>query len=163
SPSAPIGLIRFASVTTGRSVPLAYITDTDAVKSLANSRSTCALACHVCATTNAGSTVHSAGGITAVPVAARLGNGGAPAVAPAAAAVPLNRYCVALDGAAEMASACSYPPSMAWSYMMPVLARTTVCGFTAHATPSRGPKLFLSVLKLCDVVSGASARPSGYR
>src|SRR5438270_12809947 len=46
--------------------------------------------------------------------------------------------------------------------MMPVLARRTVSGLIAHATPARGPKLFLSVLKLCVDASGASDRPAGY-
>src|SRR6187401_254411 len=58
--------------------------------------------------------------------------------------------------------ACSYPPSSGWSYINPMLPRSTVVGLSAQATPARGPKLLRSILKLCDEASGAFATPSGY-
>src|SRR5580704_18739048 len=90
------------------------------------------------------------------PVATVPGNAGAPGC------VPLKLYTGA-RGDPVCCSACSYAPRSAWSYMTPVLARSTVVEFADHATPTRGPQLFLSMLKLCDAASGASLRPSGYR
>ncbi len=74
----PIGLIRLTSVTTGSCEPLAYITLTDAVKSVAIERSTCAFTCQVCATWKSESTAHGDCWLS-VPVPAAAGNAGAPA------------------------------------------------------------------------------------
>jgi len=84
-PSArePVGLIGLILVTTGRSLPFAYITPTDAERSWPNARSNCALVCHVWPATKFGSTAHGDWGLS-VPVVTPLGNAGAPA------AVPLN-------------------------------------------------------------------------
>src|SRR5471030_211229 len=81
SASVPIGLIRLASVTTGRSDPLAYIRPADAVMLVQIGRASCTLLCHVCATTNAGSISHGDCWAT-VPVGAGAGNAGAPGVVP---------------------------------------------------------------------------------
>ena len=89
-------------------------------------------------------------------VFARLpGNAGAPGVVGVADTVtrsgePLN--CTAF----------SYAIRIGWSYITPVLALTTVCGLTVHATPPRGPKLFLSMLNFCENENGESARALGY-
>src|SRR5262245_47889267 len=141
-------------VTTGRSEPLAYIRLTDADISLPIKRSNCALVCQVWATVNSGSMAQG-DWTAAVPLPQLFGNGGAPAD------VPLRVHTGA-RGDPESCSACSYPPRIGWSYMMPVLPRRTVLSLTDHATPTRGPKLFRSVLKLCVCASGASAMPSGY-
>src|SRR4029077_4278616 len=86
---------------------------------------------------------------------APLGNAGAPA------AVPLNVYTGA-RGDPDNCSACSYPPRIGWSYITPTLPRMTVRSSSDHATPARGPKLFLSVLKARVDASGASAMTAGY-
>ena len=91
------------------------------------------------------------GGVLASP----FGKAGAPAVVGVADTVtrsgePLN--CTAF----------SYAIRIGWSYISPVLARTTVCGSMAHAAPARGPKLFLSRLNFCENENGESARASGY-
>src|SRR5262245_64023332 len=90
-----------------------------------------------------------------VPPETPPGNAGAPADVPlklktGARGEPLN------------CSACSYPPRIGWSYMIPMLPRSTVLSSSDHATPTRGPKLFLSMLNWCDCTSGASAMPAGY-
>src|SRR4029078_10390657 len=77
SGSVPTGLIRLMSVTTGRLLPFAYITPTEAVMSCPNARSTCTLLCHVWATTKCGPPAQ--GAIFSVPVEMPFGNGGAPA------------------------------------------------------------------------------------
>src|SRR5262245_17932608 len=82
SASVPIGLIGLMFVTTGRSLPFAYMTLTDALRLRLIARSSCALVCHVRATTNAGSTAH--GDCTAsAPVETEPGKAGAPAAVPA--------------------------------------------------------------------------------
>ncbi len=140
-------------MTTGSCDPFAYMNEAEAVRSRAKARSSWTLFCHVCATWNSGSTVHGdCTGRTPVPAAA--GNAGAPAW------VPLKVYAGAL-GEPDSCKACSYAPSSAWSYMTPVLARSTVRGFSVQATPARGPKLFLSILKFCDDASGAAGSPLG--
>src|SRR5438132_6768051 len=55
-------------------------------------------------------------------------------------------------------SAFSYAERIGWSYMMPVLARTTVRSPTLQARPTRGPKLFLSTLNFWEYENGESAR-----
>src|SRR5581483_746252 len=129
SASTLVGLIGLMFVTTGRLLPRAYITPANAVKSRPTARSTWTFDCHVWATTKSGSTVHTALGSVAVPAEAAFGNAGAPGV------VPLKLYGAERDGAADCPYACSYPPRIGWSYMMPVLARTTVFASAAHATP----------------------------
>src|SRR5262245_40001224 len=59
-------------------------------------------------------------------------------------------------------SAFSYAIRIGWSYISPVLARTTVRESRVHAMPPRGPKLFLSMLNFCEDENGESARASGY-
>src|SRR3954452_7150516 len=55
----------------------------------------------------------------------------------------------------------SYAIRIGWSYIRPVLARTTVRGFSVQATPARGPRLFLSALNCWLPANGALATPGG--
>src|ERR1700704_2898517 len=111
---------------------------TEAVKSRPNACSSCTFACLVRATWKSDDPAQG-DCVDSVPVPAEFGNAGTPA------AVPLNVYAGAF-GDPLNCSACSYPPRIGWSYMIPTLARSAVVGDTAHATPARGPQLFLSML-----------------
>ena len=121
-------------------------------------RSTCTLFCQVRATWKLGSIVEidCVGSVNPGGAFDRLfGNAGAPVAPGPTDAVnslgdPLN------------CSAFSYAIRIGWSYINPVLARTTVRGSSVHATPPRGPKLFLSMLNFCEYEKGESARASGY-
>src|SRR5262245_41254582 len=126
SASVRIGLIGLMLVTTGRSLPLAYMTLTDALRLRLIARSSWALVCHVCAATNSGSTAHGDCGGT-VPVDTEPGKPGAPAAV-------LANVKIGARGDPDSCSACSYGPRIGWSYMMPVLARSTVWSSNDHAT-----------------------------
>src|SRR5262245_40462064 len=118
SASVPIGLIGLMLVTTGRSLPFAYMKLTDALRLRLIARSSCALVCQVRATTKSGSTAHGDCGGT-VPVATDPGKPGAPAAV-------LANVNTGARGDPDSCSACSYGPRIGWSYMTPVLARSTV-------------------------------------
>ena len=85
-----------------------------------------------------------------------LGNAGAPRP------VPFTEYVVRA-GRPFCWIEFWYTASNGWSYMMPVLARMTWSFFAprVHATPSRGPKLLVSSLKLCKYENGAFGLASG--
>src|SRR5918992_873414 len=110
------------------------------------------LFCHILATSKSGDTVLSEFGCAPDPADNTFGNAGAPGV------VGWNR-AAARALVPSAVSACSYIASNGWSYIKPLLARTTVrrSSPTVQTTPNRGPQLFLSRRKSRDASNGAAA------
>ena len=93
-------------------------------------------------------------GRTAVPARQWLGNAGAPAV------VGVEGVRRRLRRAAQLQRLLVPAENRLVVHDAGARAHRRV-DVTAHATPARGPKLFLSMLNCCVCESGASARPVG--